>query len=69
MSSYRITGSYRGEDAQAGESKSAAVALGMFRAASKPGGLPITAIRITDPDGIEIDAAELERRAESERHA
>lgn len=66
---YRVVGSYRGQDQLMGSSASAATALTYYRAATNPGGPPVSGIRIIDPTGLEIDGFELVRRAEAEQRA
>lgn len=63
---YQILGDYRGEATLVGSDASAAKAFGYYKAAARRGSLPVTALRITDPDGIEIGPDELQRRAEAE---
>lgn len=69
MSVYQILGDYRGEATLIGSDASAAKALGYYKAATKRGSLPVTGLRITDPDGIEIGPDELQRRAEAKARA
>jgi hypothetical protein len=68
MKEYQILGSYRGEEVSLANTGSAAKAEGFYKAAIKPGGLPVSGVRVT-ADGIEISAGELARRAEAERNA
>jgi hypothetical protein len=64
---YRIVADLSGKEFHVGEVTYADQAAALYRRALRPGGLKLSNVRIIDPDGVQIEPAELQRRIDEER--